>query len=301
MTLDEFLEFTYLPHAEEHLRASTSNNHRSLWRVHIAGRKEARKPLHAYRTVDVQDLLSLVARENDLTKTTLQRVKAFLSGAFRHAALSGIREGNPVHECVIPAQSRPKGDTYAHSLDEIRRTLAVLPILPKAAVACAALAGLRLGELHGLEWSDYDGEDLSIQRSVWRGQANPTKSKASKNYVPVIPALRSIMDEIRASAKGSSRVFPVDLINIHRRQIAPQMKSIGLVWYGWHAFRRGIASNLFELGCDDMTVQRVLRHSEVQVTREHYIKVRDPKLDEAMERLSNAFGQQLGNMKTATH
>lgn len=300
MTLDDFIEFVYLPHVKEHLRRSTSENARSLWRAHVTGRPEARKPLHTYRTVDCQAILNLVARENDLTKTTLQRVKAFLSGVFRHAALSGIREGNPVRECVIPARSRPKGETYAYSLDEIRRTLAVLPLLPKAAVAIAALAGLRLGELHGLEWIDYDGSDLSISRSVWRGEANPAKSKASKNYVPVIPALRAILDEYRATTK-EPRMFPIDLINIHRRQIAPRMRSIGLVWHGWHAFRRGIASNLFELGCDDLTVQRVLRHSEVQVTRESYIKVRDPKLDQAMDRLSEAFGQQTGSKKAVTH
>jgi hypothetical protein len=73
------------------------------------------------------------------------------------------------------------------------------------------------------------------------------------------------------------------------RQIRPALKSIGLAWRGWPAFRRGIASNLFELGCDDLTVARVLRHSRVQVTREHYIKVRDAKLDAAMRRLSDAL------------
>ncbi len=69
------------------------------------------------------------------------------------------------------------------------------------------------------------------------------------------------------------------------------MESLGYAWHGWHAFRRGIASNLFQLGADDLTVQRVLRHSKVVVTREHYIKVRDEKLDAAMQKLSNAIEQ----------
>jgi len=38
-----------------------------------------------------------------------------------------------------------------------------------------------------------------------------------------------------------------------------------------------------------MTVQRVLRHSKVQVTRERYIKVRDEKLDNAMAQLDAAI------------
>ncbi len=75
------------------------------------------------------------------------------------------------------------------------------------------------------------------------------------------------------------------------RKIRPVMESLGYAWHGWHAFRRGIASNLFQLGADDLTVQRVLRHSKVVVTREHYIKVRDEKLDAAMQKLSNAIEQ----------
>jgi integrase len=68
---------------------------------------------------------------------------------------------------------------------------------------------------------------------------------------------------------------------------------------GWHAFRRGLASNLFALGADDITDQRVLRHAKVQVTRDHYIKIRDPKLEAAMERLSTAFGAENGWEKVA--
>ena len=60
----------------------------------------------------------------------------------------------------------------------------------------------------------------------------------------------------------------------------PQSK--GIHWRGWHSFRRGLASTLFELGCDDLTVQRILRHAKVTVTREHCTKPRDPKVEEAM-------------------
>jgi integrase len=71
------------------------------------------------------------------------------------------------------------------------------------------------------------------------------------------------------------------------------IETAGLTWKGWHAFRRGIASNLFALGCDDLTVQRNLRHSKVQVTREHYIRARDAKVDAAMARLDQAIGQRI--------
>jgi len=63
------------------------------------------------------------------------------------------------------------------------------------------------------------------------------------------------------------------------------MESAGVIWKGYHAFRRGLASNLFERGVPDIVVQRVLRHSKLQVTREKYIKLFDPTVLAAMNRL----------------
>jgi len=37
-------------------------------------------------------------------------------------------------------------------------------------------------------------------------------------------------------------------------------------WHGWHAFRRGLATNLHGLGVEDKTMQRILRHSNVALT-----------------------------------
>lgn len=300
ISLDNFIKLSYLPHVKEHLRASTSKGYEDIWRVHMNGREESQTRIRDYRTMDVQLLLNAIAEDNDHTITTLQHIKHFLSGVFRYAAVAGVREGNPVRECLLPKKARQAGETQAYTLDEIRKTLPVLSLLEKAAVACAAFAGLRLAELLGFEWPDYDGDDIRIKQSVWRGHKNPPKSRASKDYVPVIVPLRSILEAYRQvlGNPADGPVFPVDLEHIGNLKIRPKMEAIGIPWHGWHAFRRATASNLFELGADDMTVKRVLRHSKVQVTREHYIKVRDAKLDAAMQSLSDAFGPQMGHKKS---
>jgi integrase len=46
----------------------------------------------------------------------------------------------------------------------------------------------------------------------------------------------------------------------------------GLPWHGWHAARRGLATNLHQLKVQDITIQAILRHSDVAVTRRSYIK-----------------------------
>ena len=53
--------------------------------------------------------------------------------------------------------------------------------------------------------------------------------------------------------------------------------------------RRGLASNLKELGVDDLVIQRILRHGDVGTTQKSYIKVRNMKVENAMRQLAEAF------------
>ncbi|MGA9886568.1 MAG: tyrosine-type recombinase/integrase [Candidatus Acidiferrales bacterium] len=45
-----------------------------------------------------------------------------------------------------------------------------------------------------------------------------------------------------------------------------------LAWHGWHSFRRGLATNLHALGVDDKTIQAILRHSNIGLTMNVYVK-----------------------------
>jgi integrase len=67
--------------------------------------------------------------------------------------------------------------------------------------------------------------------------------------------------------------------------IRPAVDTTGLPWYGWHGFRRGIASNLFALGANEKVVQRILRHAKAHVTKDRYIKTFDPEVRKAMDKM----------------
>lgn len=47
----------------------------------------------------------------------------------------------------------------------------------------------------------------------------------------------------------------------HRREHLFERDDSRRVWHGWHAFRRGLATNLYGLGVADKTIQAILRHS----------------------------------------
>src|SRR6266436_3871943 len=98
-----------------------------------------------------------------------------------------------------PRNAREARETFAYSLAQIYRILNILPLLPKAVIATASFAGLREGELRGLEWPDYSGESLSVNRSIWKNIVNRPKTLASAQSVPVIRQLAEILNAHRLS------------------------------------------------------------------------------------------------------
>lgn len=78
------------------------------------------------------------------------------------------------------------------------------------------------------------------------------------------------------------------------RPIAPRGKSlrIQISRHGWHAFRRGIATNLHQLGVADKDIQAILRHSNIGITMNIYVKsVAESQVD-AMDLLGEEFDKQ---------
>jgi len=91
-----------------------------------------------------------------------------------------------------------------------------------------------------------------------------------------------------AEADDGTRIYSeglggaIDLDNLADRVIKPIFKANGMEWKGWHAYRRGLATNLKELGVEDTTIQCILRHENVSTTQRFYIKTAPRVAQEAM-------------------
>lgn len=108
--------------------------------------------------------------------------------------------------------------------------------------------------------------------------------------VPIIQPLRKMLEAIRPQNAygfmfGNTIGGTLDLDNLADRVIKPVLKLNGLVWKGWHAYRRGLATNLKRLGVDDMVIQAILRHENVSTTQDSYIKTVRADVTAAMKRL----------------
>jgi integrase len=299
--LGDFVDRVYLPFAKQQKRPSTHRGYSQMWSEYLKARCE-RAWMREVKTHHVQLLLEEIGREHGISKTTLKHVKNFLSGIFRHAAQQGYFDGaNPVKLAEIPAFAPNGAETKPYSLEEIAAMLKVLSEPSATAVATAAFTGLRLGELRGLTWESYEpAQDeeslgwLNVTRSVWRSTVGDPKTAKSKAPVPVIPQLaqRLAAHRLKCGNPVAGPIFrnsvghPLDLNACYQRDMKDVLKRAGLSWHGWHGFRRGLASNLNRLGVDDSVIQRILRHSTVATTQNHYIKTASPDAIAAMRQFS---------------
>ena len=83
----------------------------------------------------------------------------------------------------------------------------------------------------------------------------------------------------------SRRGTPLYLGNLVMHKIKPTLTQVGIEWREWHAFRRGLATNLYSLKVQPRIIQSVLRHGNLSVTMACYVKTVPSDVIEAMNRL----------------
>jgi len=299
MTLNQFIEKRYLPFVEENKEPSTYAGYKNSFHLHI--KKHGSIALRDVRTVEIEDMLTAIAREFNTAKSTIAHDKMFLSGTFRYAKRQGvINSENPVRDAVLP-KCKETEDTHAHSLEDELTMIRILPEPASTIVAMAAFTGMRKGEIRGSDWDRYTDDTIFVAKSVWRKHVKGPKTRASKAPVPVIAQLAAKLDEYRKSCGSpeSGWMFPnsfgnpLGLDGLVRDVIRPALEKAGLKWHGWHAFRRGLATNLHRLGVQDKVIQAILRQSNVSVTQACYIKTVDSDVVIAMQKLEHATNMQL--------
>ena len=241
--------------------------------------------------------------ESSWDANTLSRIKSFLSGTFKTAKRIGALDGvNPMTDTSLQGGT-PPGVTHAYNLAEIRAMLAVLPEPAKTIVLFAAFTGLRQGEIRGVQWRDFTGKTLTVERSIWNGIVNKPKTVCSAAPIPIVRPLADALETHRLRmgelAAADLPIFqsgigtPINMANVAKRVIVPRIEKCkvcrkakaehrpeahlfeldrSLYWKGWHAFRRGLATTLHQLGTPDREIQAILRHSNIAVTQARYIK-----------------------------
>jgi integrase len=153
-------------------------------------------------------------------------------------------------------------------------------------VLVAQCLGLRISEILGLQWGDFDFENRTVlvQRSVVGGRIDDVKTEYSKDDVPIDPRLAEVLLQWRSVSvlpRDGDWIFanPVTGSPFHQGSLqksqlkrAAKLAKLGDD-IGWHTFRHSYRSWLDETGAPMKVQQELMRHASIQTTMNVYGRV----------------------------
>lgn len=215
----------------------------------------------------------LAAKGKAYARNTLRELRSSLSAVLGWAVSCGWLEKNPCHGVKLPHGT---GRTITRNVLAPEQVTAIASKLEEpysTLVLFLAITGLRIGEAVGIQWKDFDGEVLNVQRRIYEGKSDTLKTQKSKRSLPIPPAL---LKRIKALDRVSEWVFssqsgtPVNPGNALRRYVQPTAQQLGIKLSGWHDFRHTLATGLIQSGVSAKAVSEILGHANVGITLNTY-------------------------------
>lgn len=198
---------------------------------------------------------------------------------FRWARGRGVVAVDPTEGLELPEKSSRQ--RVPPSPKDAARLLAATPLDDRAMWATAMLAGLRRGELLGLEWAGVDlrAGRLSVERSYdpTSGTYGRPKSAQGVRKVPITAALAPYLREhaLRSGRRtglvfGATTERPCDSRRAQDRADAAWEGIDGLERVTLHACRHLYASMSIAAGVNAHALCRYMGHSSIAVTFDLY-------------------------------
>lgn len=276
LTIAGFWELTYWPFVQENLKPSTVHGYNQVWNQHL-------KPhfgsltLREYRKGMGSEFLTMLSKK--YSRRTVQHIKNLASGIFTHAANLDHIEANPWRFAkVLGKKGAEPGEQEYYTLEEIENVISALVdhIDCQLIMALSFFAGLRKGEIAGLQWGDVDGKFIHVRRALSRCEVGTPKTKKSLRSIPIIQPVKGLLLLWRAKNPDgvwlfqSERGTPLDLGTLAVKVIKPALTKAKLEWKGFHAGRRGLGTELRKITGNSTAGRDVLGHEDDGVTKDHY-------------------------------
>lgn len=276
MGVVEFWDKVYLPFIESsNLKPSTIHGYKQVWNQHLKTHFNATN-LSDYKTHVMSMFLTGLAKAH--RPRTLNNIKWLASAIFAHAVATGHCETNPIRDARVLGKTLAHGDTKSYTLEEMENVISALVdrVDAQLVMALSFFAGMRKGEIQGLQWGDIDADFIHVRRAFSRGVLGVPKSKKSIRAIPTIHPVSGLLNLWRAKAGDGVWVFTntegnaMNLGKYAGEVIKPVLRKAGIEWKGFHAGRRGLGTTLRSLTGNSTAARDVLGHSTTRVTECSY-------------------------------
>jgi integrase len=246
-------------------------------------------------------------KPRSLGRSSVQNYCKPLQGVLALAVRRGLVGANPFDHLTSDDRARPeeKLAPFEWSHEAVQALLsgaARVAVKPESKydytplLRLTATLGLRLGEVIGLTWPDFDVQEsvLTVRQQFTRfGEYAPTKTRAGVRRVAVPSDLRAMLVDLKLKAKdtdgpifASKAGTPLGRRNLTRRGFEAARDEAKLPEHlTFHSLRHAAASRMIVHGkLDAVTVAGVIGHDDPNITMKVYAHLFDRVKSEAAVR-----------------
>lgn len=314
-TFREIAEDWERTHREE-IEARTWNN----YRPHLADilSRHGDKSISEVGALDVSNHLT-AAKAKGYSMTVVNSIRSIYRMIFDHAICGGHAQYNPVTSVRLPKglkrgkRSAPDDDIVKTICGSIDAPFGFFPFF----LLCT---GLRKSEALALTWDDIDFKQMqiSVTKSIdytvgAHPKVKPPKTEAGIRMVPILQILEPPLRE-RQATSTSEYLFPQPtstrggkgggMMTLRGYEGAwnRYCESVGLMADGKpaitaHNLRHGTATMMFEAGVDELTAQKILGHSRIEITREIYTDLRESQNKKSVAMFNRKMSKMMSDSK----
>jgi integrase len=254
-------------------------------------------------------------------KSMLKRLHIILKDSLNEAVENKLLKKNPIGILKSPKADRP--DIRIFTIKEQERFIQALDgCNRRVALMLALQTGLRIGELCGLKWSDFDldKKTITVNRSLKRvkvvfnakTKGNTTqmlertpKTQSSKRTIPLMDtAIKTLMEHKKEwqiiemkhklvwkdenwifSTLDGGYIEPRNLV----RSFKAVLKKANLPDINFHALRHTFVSRLLEAGENIKTISELIGHTDVAFTLNTYAHILHENKQSAVNKIDSLF------------
>lgn len=297
MRFEEWADIWY-EHHKDNVTATTQEGYKYTLRIlkdHFGRRK-----LAEIKTMDVEQFLRKL-RKDGRASSYIAQCRGMLHQIMNKAVANDFLMKNPVAFAEKMRKQPPK-EKEAFTADEMRILFRELPDDRIGwSIRLLLATGMRAQELLGLEPRHIapDGSSINIAQAVVRVKGTVAigtpKSFDSYRTIPIPEMVRYCARNLRNTEnkfiwEAGKPGMPCSPSHF-RDQFKKALEKIeGVRVLTPHCCRHTFVSQMQALGVDIETIQNIVGHAEIDMTR-HYLHVQEPKRLEAAQRFSEAFSK----------
>ena len=250
------------------------------------------------------------SRKKGLAPTTIRMRANYVQMVFTAAVRDRRIPDSPAADVKLPKEERAEEAMKIPTEEQVAAVLEKAEDCFRPFIAVCAFAGQRLGEAAGLRVQDVDflRRSIRVEQQV-QGENNvglrivdPKQFSKRTVYVPedLTLMLGRHVEEIGAREHAGQLYFFSNGGSLFQRNSAGHQwrqaaKAAGLTGFTLHSLRHYYASGLIAAGCDVVTVQRAMGHSQPSITLNTYSHLWPSAEDRTREAAAGMMAGVLGS------